>query len=164
MSEAISDMLCEQAAPDFASLIRLLTAWDGRRNHVLAQNFKTAQELGLADVEVEALVIVLRMLEREDIAREEFHMGHFRHECRTPACICGWAHHVSHGRAFPELSAQHGSMILYRRVGHLPAVIDLFRLTAARGSGGEITPGQAAIALRNYLTYGEARWPEAVAA
>jgi hypothetical protein len=129
---------------------------------VLAQNFKTAKELGLADVELEALVRVLGMLERGDIAREEFHMGHFRHECRTPACICGWAHHISAGRAFPELTCQLGPMILYRRFSS--SLVELFRLTAARGSGGEITPAQAAIALRNYLTHGEARWAEAMAA
>jgi hypothetical protein len=131
---------------------------------VLAQNIKTAKELGLAEVEVQALVIVLRMLEREDIKREAFHMGHFRHECRTPSCICGWAHHLSGGKAFPELSAHHGPIILYRRLSHSPSTIDLFRLTAARGSGGEITPAQAAIALRNYLTLGEPRWAEATAA
>jgi hypothetical protein len=129
---------------------------------VLAQNFKTAKELDLADVEFEALVKVLGMLERGEIAREEFHMGHFRHECRTPACICGWAHHISAGKAFPELTCSLGPMILYRRFSS--ALVDLFRLTAARGSGGEITPPQAAIALRNYLTHGEARWAEAMAA
>jgi hypothetical protein len=129
---------------------------------VLAQNFMTATELGLANVEVEALVTVLGMLERGDIAREEFHMGRFRHQCRTPACICGWAHHISRGKAFPELSSPYGALILYRRLS--TSVSALFRLTAARGSGGEITPVQAAVALRNYLTQGEARWDEAVAA
>jgi hypothetical protein len=129
---------------------------------VLAQNFKTAKELGLADVEVEALITVLRMLEREDIAQEQFHMGRFRHECRTPACICGWAHHISRGQAFPELTSPYGPMILYRRV---PAATgQLFRLTEARGSGSEITPAQAAVALRNYLTHGEPRWAETTSA
>ena len=132
-------------------------------DEVLAQNFKTAKELGLAQVEVEALITVLRMLEREDISREEFHMGHFRHECRTPACICGWAHHISGGKAFPELSAQLGPMILYRRFNESPSIIALFRLTSARGSGGEITPTQAAVALRNFLTCGDAHWAEAMA-
>jgi hypothetical protein len=131
---------------------------------VLAQNFKTAKELGLADVELDALVTVLRMLEREDIKREEFHMGYVQHECKTPACICGWAYYISRGRAFPELSAQHGSFILYRRLSDFPAIVDLFRSTSARGSGGEITPAQAAIALRNFLTHGEPRWTEAMAA
>ena len=132
---------------------------------MLAQNFKTAKELGLEEVEAEALVRVLRMLERGDIAAAEFHIGQFRHECRTPSCICGWAHHVSGGRAFPELSvAHHGALILYRRLSHSPAIVELFRLTAARGSGGDITPEQAAIALRNYLTHGEPRWAEATAA
>ena len=128
---------------------------------MLAQNFKTAKELGLADVEVEALATVLGMLERGDIMREQFHMGHFRHQCRTPACICGWAHHISGGKAFPELSSLYGPMILYRRFSN--SLIGLFRLTATRGSGGDITPAQAAIALRNYLTHGEPRWAEAMA-
>ena len=127
---------------------------------MLAQNFKTAKELGLAEVEVEALISVLRMLERGDIAREQFHMGHFRHECKTPACICGWAHHVSRGRAFSELTSPCGPIILHRRASS--ALSELFRLTQARGSGGEITPTQAALALRNYLTYGEPRWAEAM--
>jgi len=128
---------------------------------MLAQNFKTAKELGLADVEVDALAQVLGMLERGEIARDQFHMGHFRHQCRTPACICGWAHHISGGRAFPELSSPYGPIILFRRLSN--SVIGLFRLTAARGSGGDITPAQAAIALRNFLTHGEPRWAETVA-
>ena len=129
---------------------------------MLAQNFKTAKELGLAEVEVEALISVLRMLERGDIAHEQFHMGHFRHECKTPACICGWAHHVSRGRAFSELASPCGPIILHRRASN--ALSELFRLTQARGSGGEITPAQAALALRNYLTHGEPRWAEAMTA
>jgi hypothetical protein len=131
---------------------------------VLAQSFKTAAELGLAQVEVQALIAVLRMLERGDISHDEFHMGHFKHECKTPACICGWAHHVSGGRAFPELTAKLGPMIVYRRFTESPAVIALFRLTSTRGSGGDITPAQAAVALRNYLTEGEPCWEEALAA
>ena len=127
---------------------------------MLAQHFKTAQELGLSDVELGALITVLRMLERGDIAAADFHMGIFRHECRTPACICGWAHHITSGRAFPELTAQCGPLLLYRRSSK--ALTELFRLTAARGSGGEITTAQAAIALRNYLTHGEPRWDEAM--
>jgi hypothetical protein len=127
---------------------------------VLAQNFKTAKELGLAQVEVEALVIVLRMLERGDIAREQLHMGRFRHECRTPACICGWAHYVSRGLAFSELASPCGPIILHRRASN--ALSELFRLTQTRGSGGGITPAQAAVALRNYLTHGEPRWDEAM--
>jgi hypothetical protein len=129
---------------------------------VLAQNFKTAKELGLAEVEVEALITVLRMLERGDIAREQFHMGRFRHECKTPACICGWAHYISRGRAFSELALPCGPIILHRRVSG--TLSELFRLTEARGSGSEITPAQAAIALRNYLTHGQAHWAEAMAA
>jgi hypothetical protein len=134
-----------------------------QEDDVLAQNFKTAEELGLADVEVKALVTVLRMLECDDIAPEMFHMGYFKYECQTPACICGWAHHISGGKAFPELSTQVGPMLVYRRFNESPSIIELFRVTAVRGSGGEITPAQAAIALRNFLTCGEPRWAEATA-
>jgi len=129
---------------------------------MLAQNFKTADELGLAQVELTALATVLGMLERGEIAQGQFHMGHFRDSCRTPSCICGWAHYISGRKAFAELSSPYGSMILYRRANK--PLIDLFRLTAARGSGGDITPAQAALALRNYLTHGEPRWAEAIAA
>ena len=128
---------------------------------MLAQNFKTAKELDLAGVEVDALVTVLRMLERGDIARQDFHMGRFRHECKTPACICGWAHHISRGRAFSELTSPYGPILLHRRVSG--SLSELFRLTEARDSGGEISPAQAAVALRNYLTHGEPRWAEAMA-
>lgn len=128
---------------------------------MLAQNFKTAEELGLAEVEVEALITVLRMLERGDIARAQFHMGRFRDECKTPACICGWAYYISSGRAFSELTAHCGPIILHRRVSK--SLSELFRLTEARDSGADITPAQAAVALRNYLTHGEPRWAEAMA-
>src|SRR5262245_66207726 len=117
-----------------------------RRDDVLAQNFKSAEELGLAEVEVEALVTVLRMLERGDIAREQFHMGQFRHECKTPACICGWAHHISRGRAFSELASACGPIILHRRARS--ALNDLFRLTQTRASGRAIAVAPAADALR----------------
>jgi hypothetical protein len=63
--------------------------------------------------------------------------------------------------AFPELSSPYGPLILYRRLSK--PISELFRLTEARQSGGEIAPGQAAVALRNYLTHGEPRWAEAMA-
>ncbi len=120
---------------------------------MLAQNFKTAKELGLADAEVEALITVLGMLERGDIARAEFHMGHFRHECRTPACICGWAHHISGGQAFPELTVHLGPILLYRRFSkrrrhhprasrhRAPQLPHARRAALGRGGGG-VTRGR----------------------
>src|SRR5262249_10234273 len=129
--------------------------WDDSRGTMLAQNFKTADELGLSQVEVTALAPVRGMLERGEIAQGQFHMGQFRHSCRTPSCICGWAHHISGRKAFAELCSPYGSMILYRRANK--PLIDLFRLTAARGSGGDITPAQAPLAPRKYLSHREAR-------
>ena len=68
---------------------------------MLANNFMTPSALGLSDVEFESLVKVLGMLERGEIAEEQFTMRRVQHPCRTPACLCGWANHVSGGRAFP---------------------------------------------------------------
>jgi hypothetical protein len=64
---------------------------------MLAQNFKTATDLGISEVEQDALIKVLGMLERNDFARgESFNMGWwYQHSntCGTVGCIAGWAHH-----------------------------------------------------------------------
>ena len=107
---------------------------------MLAQNFKTAKELGLADVEVDALVTVLRMLEREDIKREEFHMGYVQHECKTPACICGWAYHISRGRAFPELFPLPSPLSPLPQAGPPPSLHLFFPSPASPRRGGQFPP------------------------
>lgn len=68
---------------------------------MLANNFMTPSALGISDVEFDALVKVLGMLERREIPDDEFTMRRVQHPYRTPACLCGWANHVSGGRAFP---------------------------------------------------------------
>jgi hypothetical protein len=136
---------------------------------VLANNFMAPSALGISDVEFESLVKVLGMLERGEIPDEQFTMRRVQHPCRTPACLCGWANHVSAGRAFP-LHEKPGATIFSRATygphwkGMPRRLQDLF------GYGGRAidpvyaaTPSQAAIALRNFLTQGEARWAEALA-
>ena len=139
---------------------------------MLANNFMTPSALGISDVEFESLVKVLGMLERGEISDEQFTMRRVQHPCRTPACLCGWANHVSGGRAFPLQATSSrpwpfsGTVTYGPRWKELPArVLTLF------GFGGRpadpvylATPPQAAIALRSFLTSGEARWAEAIAA
>jgi hypothetical protein len=136
---------------------------------MLANNFMTPSALAISDAEFESLVKVLGMLERGEIPNAQFSMRRVQHPCRTPACLCGWANHVSGGRAFP-LDAKPGptifSDVIYApRWREMPrALRDLF------GYGGRAadpvytaTSSQAALALRSYLTRGEARWAEALA-
>jgi hypothetical protein len=138
---------------------------------MLANNFKTPSALGISEVEFDALVRVLGMLERGDIPDDQFTMRRVQHPCRTPACLCGWANHVSDGRAFPlhehaRPLAMFASARSYGpRWNELPRrVQELF------GYGGRptdpvyaATPPQAAAALRSFLTHGEARWADALA-
>lgn len=140
---------------------------------MLAQNLKTPDELGLKDAEFQALRTVLGMLERGEIAHSRyrrtiyefadgekpqfFNMYSFITEtdCGTACCICGWAEHIGH---LPD-----NSLVVKRYM--LPHLEELFD-PPARGvpdaDMNAVTPAQAAIALRNYLTHGEPRWQEAV--
>lgn len=144
---------------------------------MLAQNFKTAESLGLLDAEFEALIKVLGMLEREEIPYSApgdhmrnidfgygrpsgFNMYHFASDtdCGTVCCICGWAEFV--GRLEPK------SLVMKRF--RTPGLEELFDPPAVRDLPRghhikDINPSQAAIALRNYLTFGEARWADALA-
>ena len=138
---------------------------------MLANNFMTPSALGISDAEFDALVKVLGMLERGEIPDGEFNMRRVQHPCRTPACLCGWANYVSAGQAFP-LYAPTRPTFFSNAGGYGPRWRDLPRqLLQLFGYGGRptdpvyaATPSQAAIALRSYLTHGEARWAEALAA
>jgi hypothetical protein len=74
-------------------------------NEMLAQNFKTPAELRISEVAFTALVTVLGMLDRGEIAAEEFHMGDWwerGHDargrfCGSVGCIGGWASYVAKG-------------------------------------------------------------------
>jgi hypothetical protein len=136
---------------------------------MLANNFMTPSALGISDVEFDSLVRVLGMLERGEIPEDEFNMRRVQHPCRTPACLCGWANHVSGGRAFPL--QQHPRPTMFSNGGaYGPSWRDFPRqLRELFGYGGRptdpiyvATPSQAAIALRNFLTSGEPRWGEAL--
>ena len=140
---------------------------------MLAQNFKTANELRLTDKEHAALIRVLGMLEREEIkyckkalghwsagsCSEEpigFNMYHFfgEHECGTVACIAGWAVFVG------GLDDR-----LIRNRFRTPQLENLFDPCNSIGYGktADISTTQAATALRSYLTTGESRWDLALA-
>lgn len=132
---------------------------------MLAQNLKTAAELGLIDSEYRALIATLHAFERGEVAGID--MSLYRHNCGSPSCICGWAYHLSAGAAFPELAKvrdlaghQEVNCALGERLPN--EVQKLFGLSGSLCLDGA-TPETAAIALRTYLSTGEARWAEALA-
>jgi len=144
---------------------------------MLAQNFKTAADLGIKEVEFDALQTVLGMLERGELiygktplAKQfrlpnEFNMAVVLDEsdCGSIGCLCGWAHIVSGRQAFAELIGRSWENE-YEVIQAVPANLRrLFRFGAIAGSLYDIKPEQAAVALRSFLTTGEPRWSEAVA-
>jgi hypothetical protein len=136
---------------------------------MLMQNFKSAADLGITEPQLSALQKTLVLLETgrlvhadfdgrsSDGYREEgeftghFNMGRWRaaQDCGTVCCIAGTAELIGD----VEFSTASGG-----------ALGDLF--WAGDCSPKEIlniTPAQAATALRSYLTTGDARWDLAVA-
>lgn len=113
---------------------------------MLAQNFMAPSALGIPDAAFNALVKVLGMLERKEIEEALFDMGRIgRPECGTPGCIMGWGKAITGKRDFDFYAP------------------DAFcKLVSVERRGA--TTAQAAIALRSYLTTGEPRWAEALAA
>jgi hypothetical protein len=138
---------------------------------MLANNFKTPAALGITELEFEALVKVLGMLERGEIPDDQFTMRRVQHPCRTPACLCGWANHVSAGRAFPLIEKSRPLAMFASTKSYTPRWNELpqpvLRLFGYGGRADDAvysaTPPQAATALRSFLTHGEARWEEALA-
>lgn len=140
---------------------------------MLAQSFQSAAELGIADIEQQALVTVLGMLERGELVygkypiakmfrgSNEFNMAatlDSSSDCGSIGCLCGWAHIASGRKAFAEFFSEE------RSIEALPIGLRrLFRFGAGLGSLYSIQPEQAATALRSYLTTGDAKWHEAVA-
>ena len=137
---------------------------------MLANYFKTPADLQITDVEHNALVNVLGMLEREELAfgkRYEdtdqimptsiktFHMNitYSKSRCGTVACIGGWAA-ILMGRDPIDYVQGRGSW---------PLPEELRKLFWPGDSGSLATRSQAAIALRSYLTIGEANWDDALA-
>lgn len=132
---------------------------------MLAQNFKTADELRISGAQLSALQKTLVLLETGKLIHapfdgdgrregEEF-TGHFNmgrwnavQACGTVCCIAGTAELIG-GIRFPDHPPGRLGNLFY--AGELGERV----LTT-------ITPQQAATALRSYLTTGDARWDLAV--
>ena len=140
---------------------------------MLAQNFKSAADLGVTDIELTALVHLLGMLERDELVHgehpfakmargpNEFNMAAtLDNSCGTIGCIAGWANALSGGDAFPEIVK---GEIENWHLRSNQQLINLFGIGRACGGLYSITPAQAATALRSYLTTGDAKWHEAIA-
>lgn len=133
---------------------------------MLAQNFKTADELRITEPQHNALRLTLNALERDELKHVRPSIrgddgtpftGHFNMdcwhaatECGTVACIGGTAEML--GR-LPANSLR-TAMSINRRLR------DLFYPQGLCG-WAEITSDQAAMALRSFLTTGNANWREA---
>lgn len=125
---------------------------------MLAQSFKTADDLGISKVEQEALIKVLGMLERGDLidvsfgteCDNGFNMGTSGEGCGTPACIGGWAANLM-GISQLDYLNRYSYSKSYRN----PALYELFWNETACETA---KAADAATALRSYLTTGEARW------
>jgi hypothetical protein len=136
---------------------------------MLAQNFMTPTDLGLSDVEFESLVKVLGMLERGELKDAQhlvpftkkriengFDMSYIhRRSCGTVGCIMGWCQIVASDDAlFHRLELNDVCRSANRQLGNL------FLFGDSRRHDARVS--HAAIALRNYLTFGEPRWDEAL--
>ena len=145
---------------------------------MLAQTFLTAQDLRITEIERMALIQFLGMVEREELelfsstTKISSHNGILMKEfifnpsnkanecCGTVACICGWAHILSDGKAFPEVNdivRGHGFGIspfaarLTHEAQKLFAIDYSLPLQATQSS-------HIAEAVRNYLTKGDPDW------
>lgn len=139
---------------------------------MLAQNFKSADELEISEVQHDSLRKVLVLLETGKLKHFQLlepSLGHDRsfsgdfnmatygstHRCGTAACIAGTAELISDAKfigvkrpvALSELF--YASCLQQSTLRHDPLEL--------------ITPEQAATALRSYLTTGDSRWDMAVA-
>lgn len=137
---------------------------------MLAQSFKTAEELGITEKQKEALMKTLVLLEtgklvhtslprlKDRYVGEQKFSGHFNmeewsvsHFCGTIACIGGTAELIG------GLLGDERFIKLYRSIGHSD-LHHLFYPNLGRYPYSEITVEQAAQALRNYLTSGKPQW------
>ncbi len=139
---------------------------------MLMQNFKSADELGITEPQFDALRKTLVLLEtgklqhaidfeyRDGDGALQF-TGHFSMDdwgalasCGTVACIGGTAELV--GKLEPD------ELYVIATRDTNPALRGLFYPDLDM-NWDNITPDQAATALRSYLTTGDAKWHEAVA-
>jgi hypothetical protein len=135
---------------------------------MLAQNFKTADDLCISIAEHGALIQVLGMLERGELIHADtlygpssfnkglrsfkgLHMGMTGSSCGTVACIGGWVASILGIDQRDYVNGHGGSnglKDLYLVKQLTPFSLPLYKITA----------DQAAIALRSYLTTGNANW------
>jgi hypothetical protein len=136
---------------------------------MLAQNFKTAEELGISEAQKDALSKTLVLLETGKLKHTsppddftylggtesftgQFNMNCWRHtfkECGSICCIGGTAELI-------------GNVDFTFALGKLQGLF-YPPIEVVGTDWGRITPSQAATALRSYLTTGDARWDLAVA-
>jgi len=134
---------------------------------MLAQTYLPARKLGLKAAERDALIDMLEKLERGVFIHEwpgreiesgyavglAFNMGDW--DCGTTACIAGWCD-LLHGTHF--VSRMDGDA---DRPGRRRNLQDLFFVNENGGWLGdteEVTPKEAAQALRHYLQLGKPYW------
>lgn len=141
---------------------------------MLAQNFKTAVDLRITEIEKESLIKVMGLLERGELLiyngkaiegiKNYMYMPEVRRErdCGTVACICGWANSISNGEAFPAITEMPSALFLQSSCRENPELGDLFavsrrteRLVPVLGIA---TSEQIASGIRNYLTVGKPNW------
>lgn len=129
---------------------------------MLAQNFKSAADLGITEPEQAALIKVLGMLERGDLidASQDdecdngFNMGTHGRGCGTPACIGGW---VASLMGADQMQYVDSYMPIYGKSNG--ALTDLYwnYIFAPKRPG----VAESAVALRNFLTTGLTDWVDA---
>ncbi len=119
--------------------------------------FKTADSLQLSEPQLSALKKVLRYLEQGKIPASTFSMDFWHskgHRCGSTHCIGGWAEKLS-GVTFED---------------HPPNLGKLFypgtdvRNEKESDRAYRATRKEAAMALRNYLTFGKPRWRSVISA
>lgn len=137
---------------------------------MLAQNFKTAADLQITTVMHSALMKVLGMLEREELVfcpqpkrtnidptvPNGFNMGitWAKEDCGTVGCLAGWAANVMG--------------VPWESLLHIPSLEPVFyphfcELAGGTDAADKITPAEAAMALRNFLSTGKPEWNEVCA-
>lgn len=137
---------------------------------MLAQNFQSASDLDISEQEHAALITVLGMLERNELVHHiapiigesgfaptipnGFNMecSGAQTDCGTMACIGGWVA-ILMGRRDKFINQYVNTRNPNSKIGRL-----YWGCT-----GSATTVEQAATALRNFLTDGDARWNEVIA-
>jgi hypothetical protein len=129
---------------------------------MLERNFKSADELGLREVEHEALIRVLGLLERGELDDRKFNMKVLwvtdDQECGSRGCLCGWAYSVSGGLAFPEVGTGRHTDRVEMTMRMTDELRDLFWMRRPVLFCKGATIERTAEVLRDYLTTGKSTW------